>query len=272
MRARADFVRVTIAHQRTDRLAMTQLIAGNWKMNGLLAQRSEVATLANALKGRHKLPEVLICPPATLLRALIEAVHGTPIKLGGQTCHPQANGAHTGDVSAEMLKDAGASHVIVGHSERRADHNETDTQVSAQAMAAWRAGLAAIICIGETEAERAAGRTESVLAEQIAGSIANGATPSNAAVAYEPVWAIGTGKTASLADIEAAHAFIRTRIEAKLGAGGRAVRVLYGGSVKPANANEILSTNGVDGVLVGGASLKAADFLAIIDGARVQTS
>jgi triosephosphate isomerase len=251
---------------------MVQLIAGNWKMNGLLAQRAEVVALAAALKDRRPLPEVLVCPPATLLRALIEAVDGSPIRLGGQTCHLQAAGAHTGDISAEMLKDAGASYVIVGHSERRADHKEANAQVAAQAQAAWRAGLSTIICIGETETERAAGRTETVLAEQIAGSLPGETTPANAAVAYEPVWAIGTGKTASLGDIEAAHAFIRTRIEAKLGPAGRAVRILYGGSVKPSNAKEILSTKGVDGVLVGGASLKAADFLAIIDGARVQTS
>jgi triosephosphate isomerase len=248
--------------------AAPQLIAGNWKMNGLLAARAEAAALAAALKGRTRLPEVLICPPATLLRALIDVTHGSPIKLGGQTCHTEASGAHTGDISAEMLKDAGASYVIVGHSERRTDHKEPNDLVAAQARAAWRAGLSAIICIGESDAERNAGKTEAVLAEQIAGSIPREATPTNAAVAYEPIWAIGTGKTASLADIAAAHAFIRSRIEAQLGPAGRTVRLLYGGSVKPSNAKEILSTSGVDGVLVGGASLKAADFLAIIEGAR----
>jgi triosephosphate isomerase len=246
-----------------------QLIAGNWKMNGLLAARAEVALLAKGLKGRARLAEVLVCPPATLLRALIEAAEGAPIKLGGQTCHTAASGAHTGDVSAEMLKDAGASYVIVGHSERRTDHAESSALVAAQANAAWRAGLSAIICVGESEAQRSAGQTEKVLAEQIVGSVPPATTAANAAVAYEPIWAIGTGKTASASDIEAAHAFIRARMEALLGPAGRAVRLLYGGSVKPSNAREILSTKGVDGVLVGGASLKAADFLAIIEGAQV---
>jgi triosephosphate isomerase len=167
-----------------------------------------------------------------------------------------------------MLKDAGASYVIVGHSERRTDHKESSAEVSAQATAAWRAGLSAIICVGESEGERAAGRMEVVLAAQIDGSIPAGATADNTAVAYEPIWAIGTGKTASLEDIEGAHEFIRKRVTAKLGAAGSAIRLLYGGSVKPSNAKEILHSKGVDGVLVGGASLKAADFLAIIDGAK----
>ena len=239
-------------------------------MNGLLAARSEAAALAAALKGRARLPEVLICPPATLLRALIEVTHGSPVKLGGQTCHTAASGAHTGDISAEMLKDAGASYVIVGHSERRTDHKEPSELVAAQARAGWRAGLSAIICVGESDAQRSAGQTEAVLAEQIAGSVPRDCTAANAAIAYEPIWAIGTGKTASLADIEAAHAFIRARMEALLGPAGRDVRILYGGSVKPSNAKEILSTTGVDGVLVGGASLKAADFLAIVEGASLR--
>lgn len=247
---------------------MTQLIAGNWKMNGLLAARSEAVRMAAAVKGRGNVPEVLICPPATLLRSLIDAVEGSGIKLGGQTCHPRENGAHTGDISAEMLKDAGASYVIVGHSERRTDHRETNAEVAAQASAAWRAGLSAVICIGESEAQRGAGKTEAVLAEQIEGSVPLQATAANTAVAYEPIWAIGTGKTASLADIEAAHTFIRTRMEARLGSAGRAVRLLYGGSVKPSNAKEILSAKGVDGVLVGGASLKADDFLSIVAGSN----
>lgn len=246
---------------------MPQLIAGNWKMNGLIAQRAEVEALTRALKGRARLPEVLICPPATLLRSLLAAIEGGPVQLGGQSCHTAATGAHTGDISAEMLKDAGARYVIAGHSERRTDHKESSALVAAQAAAGWRACLSVIICIGESDAERAAGRMEVVLAGQIDGSVPLEAMPANTAVAYEPIWAIGTGKTASAGDIEAAHAFIRARMEARLGAKGREVRLLYGGSVKPSNAKEILSTKGVDGVLVGGASLKAADFLPIVDAA-----
>ncbi len=249
--------------------APKQLIAGNWKMNGLLAAKAEVAALVQGMKGRPQLPEVLVCPPATLLRALIETTDRTPVALGGQTCHAKTSGAHTGDISAEMLKDAGASSVIVGHSERRTDHRETSAEVAAQAAAAWRAGLSAIICIGETEAERTSGKMEDVLAAQIDCSVPGDATAANTSVAYEPIWAIGTGKTASLADIEDAHAFIRKRMTAKLGAAGSAIRLLYGGSVKPSNAKEILHAKAVDGVLVGGASLKAADFLAIIDGAKL---
>ena len=237
-------------------------------MNGLLAARSEAVRLAAAMKGRGG-PEVLVCPPATLLRSLIDAVEGSGVKLGGQTCHPKESGAHTGDVSAEMLKDAGASYVITGHSERRTDHKETSAEVAAQTVAAWRAGLSAIICIGESEAERMAGRMETVLAQQIEASVPREATAANTSVAYEPIWAIGTGKTASIADIEAAHAFIRARMEAHLGSAGRAIRILYGGSVKPSNAKEILHARGVDGVLVGGASLKADDFLTIVAGAKV---
>lgn len=245
-----------------------QLIAGNWKMNGLLAAKAEVSALAQALKGKAALPEILICPPATLVHALAAASTATPIAIGGQTCHPKASGAHTGDIAAEMLKDAGATYVIVGHSERRTDHKESSSEVAAQATAAWRAGLNAIICIGESESERAAGRMEAVLAAQIDQSIPASATAANTAVAYEPIWAIGTGKTASLADIEGAHAFIRERIAAKLGPAGAKIRLLYGGSVKPSNAKEILHAKGVDGVLVGGASLKATDFLGIIEGAK----
>lgn len=237
-------------------------------MNGLLGAKAEVTALVQGLKGSKHLPEILVCPPATLLRALIDAVEQGPVRLGGQTCHAKPNGAHTGDISAEMLKDAGASSVIVGHSERRTDHKETSAEVAAQAAAAWRAGLTAIICIGETETERVSGKTETVLAAQIDGSVPADATPQTTAVAYEPIWAIGTGKTASLADIENAHAFIRQRMAAKLGAAGSAIRLLYGGSVKPSNAKEILHAKGVDGVLVGGASLKATDFLAIIEGAK----
>jgi triosephosphate isomerase len=188
----------------------------------------------------------------------------SPVKIGGQDCHAEKSGAHTGDISAEMIADAGATLVIVGHSERRTGHKETDADVRAKALAAWRAGLIAILCIGETEAERRGGMTEAVLDRQIAGSVPQGATARSLVVAYEPVWAIGTGLTPSLDDIRAAHAHIRRRLAERLGNEAEAMRILYGGSVKPANAGEIMALPGVDGALVGGASLKAADFLAIV--------
>jgi triosephosphate isomerase len=245
-----------------------QLIAGNWKMNGLLASRKEVGDLVAGLKAAPPRAEVLVCPPATLLHAFAPLVEGTPVRLGGQTCHPKANGAHTGDISADMLTDAGASHVIVGHSERRTDHQESSPEVAEQSRAAWRAGLSAIVCIGESDAQRSDGMTEEVLAQQIDASVCPQAPLELLSVAYEPIWAIGTGRTASLGDIETAHNFIRARLEAKLGTGGGRVRILYGGSVKPSNAAEILGLASVGGVLVGGASLKAEDFLAIIAAAR----
>jgi triosephosphate isomerase len=208
--------------------------------------------------------DVAICPPATLLAAAAAVAAESPVKIGGQDCHAEKSGAHTGDISAEMIADAGATLVIVGHSERRTDHKETDADVRAKALAAWRAGLIAILCIGETEAERRGGMTEAVLDRQIAGSVPQGATARSLVVAYEPVWAIGTGLTPSLDDIRAAHAHIRRRLAERLGNEAEAMRILYGGSVKPANAGEIMALPGVDGALVGGASLKAADFLAIV--------
>jgi triosephosphate isomerase len=238
---------------------MRQLIAGNWKMNGLGASLAEIEALAAKLRAEPAPCDVLICPPATLIARAAALKSG--IAIGGQDCHGEASGAFTGDISAEMLRDAGASAVIVGHSERRAYHAETDAMIAAKAQAAWRAGLTAIICIGETEAERDAGDAHSTCARQLAGSIPPGATPQNAAIAYEPVWAIGTGKTPSPQEIAAMHAHIRSRLDAPL-------RILYGGSVKPANAAEILSLPDVGGALVGGASLKAADFVTIVRACR----
>lgn len=238
---------------------MKPLIAGNWKMNGLSGSVVEIEKLIGLLSGSAPDDrEVLICPPATLIGLFATEFSDEGIAIGGQDCHPQAAGAHTGDISVEMLADAGAAYVIVGHSERRADHGESDSLVRAKAQAAWRAGLTPIICVGETEAERRAGREKEVVAAQLAGSIPPG--DDDYVVAYEPVWAIGTGLTPTADDIAAMHAFIRARTREN-------VRILYGGSVKPSNAQEILALANVDGALVGGASLKAEDFFAIIQAA-----
>lgn len=241
---------------------MRKLAAGNWKMNGTAASLSEVA----ALLGAHPAPacEMLLCPPATLVAQMGAMAAGTPLRVGGQDCHVKAAGAHTGDISAAMLKDAGASYVIVGHSERRTDHGETDALVQAKAVAAQGAGLVAVVCIGETEAERDSGATLDVIGTQLHGSVPDGSTSATLVVAYEPVWAIGTGRTPSLEQIAEVHAFVRARLTARLGAEAAAVRILYGGSVKPSNATEIFALPHVDGALVGGASLKAADFGAIV--------
>jgi triosephosphate isomerase (TIM) len=235
---------------------MRQLIAGNWKMNGTGASLAELDAIREA---RPTNADILICPPATLI-ARAAAKGGVPV--GGQDCHAEASGAFTGDVSAEMLKDAGASAVIVGHSERRQYHGESDAVVAAKARAAWRAGLLAIICIGETEAERLGGRALDVVTRQIAGSVPDGATPENTTLAYEPVWAIGTGRTPTNAEIVEMHAHIRARLAVRFADAAR-MRILYGGSVKPGNAREILALANVDGALIGGASLKSQDFLAI---------
>lgn len=241
---------------------MRKLAAGNWKMNGTSASLAEIAALMQA----HPAPacDVLLCPPATLIAQAAWTARGTVLKLGGQDCHAKASGAHTGDVSAAMLKDAGASHVILGHSERRTDHGETDAEVLNKTKAAWAADLIAVVCVGETEAERDAGRTLDVIGAQLAGSLPDGADAANTVVAYEPVWAIGTGRTPTLAEIAEVHHFIRERLTARLGAEAAGVRLLYGGSVKPSNATEIFAVPNVDGALVGGASLKAADFGAIV--------
>jgi triosephosphate isomerase len=239
------------------------LVAGNWKMHGLAASAGELAKViagAAALAGKA---ELMICPPATLVVGFANAARGSNVLIGGQDCHPAASGAHTGDISAEMLKDAGAAAVIVGHSERRTDHGETDATVRAKALAAWRAGLIAIVCVGEQRADRAAGKTLAVIGSQLDGSLPDGATAAKLVVAYEPVWAIGTGLTPTPADVAEAHAFIRKRLAERFGTEGGAVRILYGGSVKPANAGELLRVANVNGALVGGASLKAEEFLAI---------
>jgi triosephosphate isomerase len=241
---------------------MRKLAAGNWKMNGLTAALAEIVALCRA----HPAPacDVLICPPATLLAQAAAVAQGTALALGGQDCHSAASGAHTGDVSAPMLKDAGAGYVIVGHSERRTDHGESDAVVLAKASAAQAAGLVPIVCLGETEAERDAGETLNVIGRQLTGSVPDQATADTVVIAYEPVWAIGTGRTPSLQEIAEVHAFLRERLTARLGTEAAGVRLLYGGSVKPSNAAEIFGLPHVDGALVGGASLKAADFGAIV--------
>lgn len=244
---------------------MRPLIAGNWKMNGLSSALAQIEALKSGLAAAPARSDVLICPPFTLIADAARAAGGT-FAIGGQDCRAQASGAFTGDISAEMLKDAGASAVILGHSERRQYHGESSAQISAKAEAAWRAGLIAIICIGEKESERNEGREFSVCSDQLQGSVPQGATPANTAIAYEPIWAIGTGKTATAGDIAAMHAHIRAGLVEELGDEGAAIRILYGGSVKPDNAAEILGTAEVGGALVGGASLQAADFLKIIAG------
>ena len=245
------------------------LVAGNWKMNGTSASLGELAAIGNGfMKGLETELDALVCVPATLLARASEILSRSPVKSGGQNCHAKESGAHTGDISAEMLKDAGASHVIVGHSERRADHGESDAVVHAKADAAWRAGLVAIICIGETEAERRGGATLDVLSNQLAGSVPASATRATTVIAYEPVWAIGSGLTPSAADVAEAHAHIRAELERLIGAEAQRMRILYGGSVKPANARELLAIPNVDGALVGGASLKASDLLGIADAYR----
>jgi triosephosphate isomerase len=238
------------------------LVAGNWKMNGL---KPSAAQLGKIVHGSTELPDadLLVCPPATLVMMFASAAHGSKVAIGAQDCHAEPSGAFTGDISAEMLADAGASAVIVGHSERRTYHAETDSMVRAKALAAWRAGLTAIVCIGETKDQRSAGQTLDVVGAQLSGSLPNAALAEGLVVAYEPVWAIGTGLTPTAADVAEVHGFIRERLVKRFGATGEEIRVLYGGSVKPANAAELLNVPNVDGALVGGASLKAADFLGI---------
>jgi triosephosphate isomerase len=247
--------------------AIRPLIAGNWKMNGLKSSQAEFeAMLAGAPEVAAK-ADLLVCPPATLIAAFTEQASGSKtLAVGAQDCHPKPSGAHTGDISAEMLADAGATAIIVGHSERRADHGETDVLVRQKAEAVWRAGLAAIVCIGETRHQRDAGQALDICHGQLNLSLPDGARSDNLVVAYEPVWAIGTGLTPTVGDVEQIHRFIREFLMARFSSEGAGIRILYGGSVKPSNARELMAVANVNGALVGGASLKAADFLAIAKG------
>ncbi|MCG5243188.1 triose-phosphate isomerase [Azospirillum doebereinerae] len=246
-----------------------KLIAGNWKMNGLKADGLALASdLAGRLKGAGAVPfDLLVCPPFPLLFPVGEAIKDSPLALGGQDCAPKTSGAHTGDVAPTMLTDAGCRYVILGHSERRADHAEADALIAAKAAAAHKEGLIAIVCVGETEAQRDAGQADAVVSGQLAGSIPAGATAANTVIAYEPVWAIGTGKTATPDDVKAMHANIRATLDGKI-ADPAKVLILYGGSVKPGNAAELMAVENVDGALVGGAALKADDFWAIATSCR----
>ena len=247
--------------------AIRPLIAGNWKMNGLKSSLVEFeAMLAGAADLAAK-ADLLVCPPATLIAGFAERARGSKtLAVGAQDCHPKASGANTGDISAEMLADAGARAIIVGHSERRADHGETDVLVRQKAEAVWRAGLTAIVCIGETQHQRDQGQTLDICGGQLDVSLPDGARPDNLVVAYEPVWAIGTGLTPTVGDVEQIHRFIRDSLIARFKGEGARIRILYGGSVKPSNARELMAVANVNGALVGGASLKAADFLAIARG------
>ena len=239
------------------------LVAGNWKMNGLKASASELNRIIQGGADIAGNADLMICPPAIQLMTFVGLARGSKVQIGAQDCHAEASGAYTGDISAEMIADTGAVAVIVGHSERRTLHHEADAQVHAKARAAWRAKLTAIVCIGETKAERDNGKTLDILGGQLKGSLPDGATGANTIVAYEPVWAIGTGVTPSANDVAAAHAFIRTTLRQRYSAAGDQIRILYGGSVKPSNAKELLGLPNVNGALVGGASLKADDFIGI---------
>ena len=247
--------------------AIRPLIAGNWKMNGLRASSAEFEAMLAGAPGVAAKADLLVCPPATLIAAFAEKARGSrTIAIGAQDCHPKASGAHTGDLSAEMLADAGASAIIVGHSERRADHGESDALVRQKTEAVWRAGLTAIICVGETRQQRDAGQALDICRGQLDLSLPDQARADNLVVAYEPVWAIGTGLTPTVGDVQQIHKFIRDFLIARFNGEGARTRILYGGSVKPSNAAELMAVANVNGALVGGASLKAADFLAIAAG------
>jgi triosephosphate isomerase len=244
--------------------AIRPLIAGNWKMNGLKASAAEFDAMLAGAAGVAARVDLLVCPPATLVAGFADRARASAaLRVGAQDCHPRPAGAHTGDLSAEMLADAGATAIIVGHSERRADHGETDALVRQKAEAAWRAGLTALVCIGETGEQRDGGKTLDICGAQLLGSLPELSTAGNLVVAYEPVWAIGTGSTPTLEDVEQVHSFIRQSLSRRFAKEGSRIRILYGGSVKPSNAAELLAAANVNGALVGGASLKAADFLAI---------
>lgn len=239
------------------------LVAGNWKMNGLAASSAELDKIVAGAPPLAAQADLMICPPATLLRSFAQAAQGSQVRIGAQDCHAEQAGAFTGDISAEMIADAGASAVIVGHSERRTLHQESDEVVKAKAVAAARAGLMAILCIGETQQEREAGGTLSRIERQLSGSLPDMMDPTGLVIAYEPVWAIGTGLTPEPRDIAEVHGFIRDFLARRDAAASASVRILYGGSVKPSNASEILAIANVNGALVGGASLKSQDFLGI---------
>jgi triosephosphate isomerase (TIM) len=247
--------------------AIRPLIAGNWKMNGLKSSLVEFEAMLAGASDLAAKADLLVCPPATLIVGFAERARGSKtLAVGAQDCHPKASGANTGDISAEMLADAGARAIIVGHSERRADHGETDVLVRQKAEAVWRAGLTAIVCIGETQHQRDQGQTLDICGGQLNVSLPDGARSDNLVVAYEPVWAIGTGLTPTVGDVEQIHGFLRDCLTARFKGEGARVRILYGGSVKPSNARELMAVANVNGALVGGASLKAADFLAIARG------
>jgi triosephosphate isomerase (TIM) len=243
---------------------MRQLIAGNWKMNGL---RADAITLAQGIRAgaQGMAGDLLVCPPFTVIEAVAKVLEGSTVAVGGQDCHAAQQGAHTGEISAAMLRDAGATSVILGHSERRQDHGETDELVREKVLAAVEAGLVPIVCVGETEEQRASGQETEVVGWQLAGSLPK---PFSGVVAYEPVWAIGTGKTATDQDVATMHAFIREELVRQFGEAGHRIRILYGGSMRPANAAALLAVPHVGGGLIGGASLKADDFLAIARAAR----
>jgi triosephosphate isomerase len=239
------------------------LVAGNWKMNGLAASAAELEAIIAGAAAIARHADLMICPPATLLARFAAIAKGSPVMIGAQDCHADASGAHTGDIAAEMIRDTGAGAVIVGHSERRTDHEESDADVRGKALAARRAGLLAIVCVGETRFEREAGATLTRVGRQLAESLPEGADGATLVIAYEPVWAIGTGLTPTPGDVGEVHGFIRAELVGRFGVAGEGVRILYGGSVKPSNAKELLGVADVDGALVGGASLKAEDFLGI---------
>ena len=240
------------------------LVAGNWKMNGVSADLAEIEKIRDAVEaGDGGDAEILICPPATLIRAAVAVAKGSALEIGGQNCHSQESGAHTGDISPLMLTDAGARYVILGHSERRADHGETNVAVRNKTVAAMKAGLIAIVCVGETKAERDSGKALSVIGRQLQGSLPTSLDATKLVIAYEPIWAIGTGVTPTSVDIAAMHTFIRDEVKRLVPDGGATIRLLYGGSVKPSNAQDLMAVANVDGALIGGASLKAEDFMGI---------
>ena len=239
------------------------LVAGNWKMNGMKASAAELGKIVEQAENLSRTADILVCPPATLLASFAAAAAGSQAAIGAQDCHSEPSGAHTGDISAEMLRDTGATAVILGHSERRMEHQESDQEVQSKIEAAWRGGLLPIVCVGETKEERDAGATLSRIQRQMDESLPR-ELRGDLVIAYEPVWAIGTGVTPTVRDVAEVHTLLRARLGERYGGAGDRIRILYGGSVKPDNARELMAVENVDGALVGGASLKAEDFLAIV--------